>query len=135
MGELVFAIILVLLFAGSVWLQIILSRMNNKWLGLIIPLVCFTFSIIIAYSLSKYTTEAYSVTEIDGVIIDESTVKIESYKPNTIFRLASFVPVFVISNISTFIFLAIYIVCREKQKMKNQQMRKQLNKMNIQDLE
>jgi hypothetical protein len=44
--------------------------------------------------------------------------------------VASALPVFLMSNIPTLLFLAIYFACREKRKL-----RKELDKMNVQDLE
>ncbi len=130
----VFAIIgMLLLLAGSVWLQIFLSRKNNKWLGLIIPLVCFIFSIVIVLSLTMYTTssEITTVTEtVNGVVISEESIVLESERPSTLSMLVSVIPIFLMLNIPTLIFLAIYFACREKLKTKNQ-----LYKMNVQDLE
>lgn len=125
------AIIVILLFlAGSIWLQIFLSKKNNKWLGLIIPLICFMFSIMIVFSLPMYTTGITSVTEtINGVVTDK-TITLQSEKPSIFSMLATVIPVFLISNIPTLIFLAIYSACREKLKLRNE-----LDKMNVQDLE
>ncbi len=134
MGNAVLVIIVVLLLlAGSVWLQIFLSRKNNKWLGLIIPLVCFMFSIVIVLSLTVYTTSSgiTTVTEtVNGVVISEESIVLESDKPSIFSMLATVIPIFLMLNIPTLIFLAIYFACREKLKTKNQ-----LDKMNVQDLE
>ncbi len=125
-------IVMLLFLAGSIWLQIILSKMKNKWLGLIIPLICFMFSIMTVLSLSMYTnTGITSVTEtIDGVVVTDKTITLQSEKPSMISMLATVIPVFLISNIPTLIFLAIYFACREKLKLRNE-----LDKMNVQDLE
>ncbi len=110
MGNAVLLLIVVLLLlAGSVWLQIFLSTKNNKWLGLIIPLVCFMLSIVIVLSLAMYTASS-EITTIFSMLV-------------------SVIPTFLMFNILTLIFLAIYFVCREKLKTK-----KQLDKMNVQDL-
>lgn len=123
---------LLLFLAGSVWLQVFLSKAKNKWLGLIIALICFIFSIITILSLSMYTnTGITSVTEtIDGVVVTGKTITSQSEKPSMISMLATVMPVFLISNIPTIIFLAIYFACREKLKLRNE-----LDKMNVQDLE
>lgn len=125
-------IVLLLFLAGSIWLQVFLSKTKNKWLGLIIPLICFIFSIITILSLSMYTnTGITSVTEtIDGVVVTGKTITSQSEKPSMISMLATAMPVFLISNIPTIIFLAIYFACREKLKLRNE-----LDKMNVQDLE
>ncbi|WP_127837115.1 hypothetical protein [Clostridium prolinivorans] len=127
------AIIILLLFlAGSIWLQIFLSKSKNKWLGLIIPLICFIFSIVTVLSLSMYTnTETTIVTKtIDGVVVSDETITSQSEKTSMISMFVSVIPVFLISNIPTLIFLAIYFACREKLKLRNE-----LDKMNVQDLE
>lgn len=125
-------IVLLLLIAGSVWLQIYLSKAKNKWLGLIIPLICFIFSIFTILSLSMYTNiRTTSMTNtIDGSIVTNQTIASQSEKPSIISMLATVIPVFLISNIPTFIYLAIYLACREKLKLRNE-----LDKMNVQDLE
>lgn len=133
MQKRVIAIIVMLLFlAGSIWLQFFLSKKKNKWLGLIIPLICFMFSIMIVFSLSMYTnTGITSVTEtINGAVITDKTITLQSEKPSIFTMLAAVIPVFLISNIPTLIFLAIYSACREKLKLRNE-----LDKMNVQDLE
>jgi vacuolar-type H+-ATPase subunit I/STV1 len=125
-------IVLLILFVGSVWLQIYLSKSKNKWLGLIIPFICFMFSIFIVLSLSMLTNmRTTSMTNtIDGVVVIDKTVSSQSEKPSMISMLATVIPVFLMSNIPTLIFLAIYFACREKLKL-----RKELDKMNVQDLE
>ncbi|MGI6776464.1 MAG: hypothetical protein ACOX7R_00090 [Acetivibrionales bacterium] len=115
------AIIVMLLFlAGSIWLQIFLSKKKNKWLGLIIPLICFMFSIITVLSLLMYmNTGITSVTETtDGVKVVFNTASLQSEKSDMLSTLATVVPVFIVSNIPTIIFLAIYFVCREKLKLR-----------------
>lgn len=124
-------IVLLLFIAGSIWLQIFLSKTKNKWLGLIIPLICFIFSIFTILSLSMYTTtRSTSMTQSIGVEVTDKTITSQSEKPSMISMLATVIPVFLITNIPTLIFLAIYFACREKLKLRNE-----LDKMNVQDLE
>lgn len=76
-------------------------------------------------------TGTISITEIvDGVKVIDKTVTSRPERPDIISILATITPVFLISNIPTIIFLAIYFACREKIKL-----RTELDKMNIQDLE
>src|SRR5665647_594475 len=125
---------LILLFGGLIWLQVFLSTKQNKLLGLIIPLICLLFSLIPMLALPMYTTttstsvSTESVT--DGAIIYEESVIHEPQKPSISLIIATVAPIFIISNIPTIIFLAIYFACRERRK-KNLE----LEKMNIQDLE
>jgi len=120
------------IIAGSLWLQCFLARRKSKWLGLIIPLICFMFSLMTIFSISTYMhMETAAVTKtIDGTVINENTVTLPAEKPGVISMLAAITPVFIMTNIPTFIFLAVYSACREKLKLQTE-----LDKMNIQDLE
>jgi energy-coupling factor transporter transmembrane protein EcfT len=127
----IFLLFLLLLFSGVVWLQIFLSKKNNKWFGLILPFICLMFSLLIVLNISTYSSIQTTVTEtVDGVVISEETKQIESEKPGMLAILGTVLPVFLISNIPTLVLLAIYYASREKLKIRNQ-----LDKMNIQDLE
>lgn len=129
---------LILFFGGLIWLQIFLSNKQNKWLGLIIPLVWLLFSMIPMLIFPMYTTSttATSTTSIsndmitDGDLIYEENITQESEKPTIGSIIATAAPIFIITNIPTLVFLIIYFVCRGKFK-KNFE----LEKMNIQDLE
>lgn len=127
-----FALSVFLLFVGGiVWLQIFLSKKNNKWFGLILPFICLMFSLLIVLNIAAYNSIQTTVTEtVDGVVISEETNQLESENPGMMAILGTILPVFLISNIPTLILLAIYFASREKLKIRNQ-----LDKMNIQDLE
>ena len=88
-------IVMLLFLAGSIWLQIFLSKKKNKWLGLIIPLICFMFSIMTIFSLAVYTTVTdTTVTEtIDDVVVTNNTIALQSEKPRMISMLAKVIPV------------------------------------------
>lgn len=123
-----FMLLFLAFLAGIIWLQIFLSKKQNKWLGLIIPFICFMFSLVAVLSWPMYTfTTISSVTE-NGTQIIEKTVS-QPEKPGILPMFASVLPIFILLNIPTLIFLAIYIACREKLKL-----RAELDKMNIQDL-
>lgn len=134
MGNAVFALIIVLLLlAGSIWLQIFLSTKNNKWLGLIIPLICLIIAVSGVLGLTMYTTSSgiTTVTEtVNGDVIREEPIAVESEEPSILSMLVTVIPTFLMFNIPTFVFLAIYFACREKLKTK-----KLLDRMNVQDLE
>lgn len=142
MEETTGALILLILLAGSIWLQFFLSKKENKWLGLMIPAICFIFSIITVLSLSMYSiteatqysvvTEATQYSVINGSethIETSGPVILQLERPSTMSMLVTALPVFLVTNIPTLIFLAIYFACREKLKT-----RTELDKMNIQDL-
>lgn len=99
-------LIFLLFIAGVVLLQVFLSKKDNIWLGRILPILSFLFSLI--YPLNM-------IAPTEGVDFG--------------FGL-SMLLVWLMTNIPTIVLSVIYIACREKIK-KN----KQLNKMNILDLE
>ncbi|MCH1981409.1 hypothetical protein MCG98_02300 [Ruminococcus sp. OA3] len=108
-GTITILIVLLLMSAvctGGIILQFFLSKKENRVLGLILPCITFMYSLLCV--LNVVIMDAMSSWEVFGVIVG---------------RL-------VLTNISTVILLAIYLVCREKLKRK-----KQLDKMNIQDLD
>lgn len=100
-------IILLLFLAGLVFLQIFLSRRENKWCGLILPLLSF-----VSLSLLFPLNMARPAAGISAGFVVQMLL------------------VFLLANIPTYILLAIHFACREKLRR-----RKQLDKMNIQDLD
>ena len=95
-----------LIIAGGVWLQIFLSKKNNKWLGLVLPIISFGYSLLMVFALAAYN----GMTGWDVLWMIVSTL--------------------FVSNIPTLILMVIYFACREKMKRKSE-----LAKMNPQDLE
>ncbi len=102
---LLFGILLFILFIGIVFLQIILAKRENKYLGLILPAICFLLSLIFPLNFAVFG-------------------RVEML--STAFQLFL---VFLLSNIPTLILLGIYWACRQKYRSQNQ-----MKKMNIQDL-
>ena len=88
-----------------VWLQIFLSKMKNKWFGLILPILSFAYSLLMVLSIVTFETMG---------------------KGQIWMRVIS---TFLISNIPTIVLLAIYFGIREKMKI-----RSEIDKMNIKDL-
>ena len=86
-------------------LQVFLSKRESKWAGLVLPVIAFLFSLL--YPLNM-------VAPSEGVTV------------GFVFQM---IIVWLIGNIPAIVFLAIYFSCREKQRRN-----KQLDKMNIQDL-
>ena len=120
---------------GLIFLQIFLSKKQNKWLGLILPLMCLIFSLIPVGSIATFSSAKgeLSLQQIspEGEVIEEVIVE-QDIEPvgnlgTTIFQI---LVVLAIYNIPTGIFLAIYFACREQFKKNSM-----LGKMNIQDLE
>lgn len=105
MLSLINALIGLILLAGIIILQIFLSKRENKWLGLILPIINVMFSILGVLGLAVYGYQ--STTEI----------------------ILQLTMVFILFNIPTIILLAIYFACREKLKKS-----KEIDKMKIEDL-
>jgi len=91
--------------AGIVFLQIFLSKRESKWPGLILPIISFIVALLFPLNM------AMPSEGVTGSFIWEMIV------------------VFLLGNIPTVILLGIYFGCRGKRRHK-----KQLEKMNIQDL-
>lgn len=98
-------IVALLLLAGIILLQIFLSKRESKWPGLVLPIIAFLFGLLFPLNM---------VAPVEGV---------------TVGFIVQMIIVWLIGNIPTIVFLAIYFGCRDK-KQRN----KQLEKMSIQDL-
>lgn len=98
-------IFLALLLAGSVLLQLWLSRRESRWPGLVLPVLSFLLTLLIPLSL---------VLPPEGV---------------TVRFVLSNVLTWLVANLPTAVLLLIYFSCREKQRRS-----RQLEQMNIQDL-
>lgn len=99
-------IILLLIVSLIVYLQIYFSKMESKWIGLILPGLTLIISIIMVLNIA------------------EPPVDISISK-----RIAMVLSAFLTSNIPTIILLAIYAASRQKLKRKSE-----IEKMNIKDL-
>ena len=105
-------LILLLLMAAVIALQVFLSRRNAWWPGLVLP------AIEVAYSIFAIASAIAGYYEVYGKEV-----------PVTASLISDIFLAFVQCNIFTLVLLAVYFVCRRGQKRK-----KQLDKMNIQDL-
>ena len=124
-------LVFVLFIVGLIYLQIHLSKMKNKWFGLIIPAIFFIFSLLGVFNIaafSSFTKETVNTIDENGVVIAKQVIENSSINvPSLIFTA---VIILLLYNIPTAIFLGIYAVCRDKIKKNSE-----LEKMNIQDLE
>ena len=112
-------VMLVPLLAGTVILQVWLSKRESKWPGLILPTLSVLISLIPIISFAAFQTVTMSV---DGEIISQQT----SYIPGAI---PAVLMMFLLFNIPTAILLAIYFACRDKLRKA-----RDLDKMTAQDL-
>ncbi|MFA9380181.1 MAG: hypothetical protein ACERKO_03875 [Acetanaerobacterium sp.] len=92
------------LLAGVIVLQVFLSKKENRWLGLILPIITFAFSLIVALGNTAYVNDIGQTLMVVLVA-------------------------FLLFNIPTAILVVIYLACRPKP-----QKNKELDRMNIQDL-
>lgn len=105
-------LVLVLLLAAVITLQVFLSRRKAWWPGLVLPALEVLYSIFAIVSAIAGYYEVYG----QGV-------------PVTASLIGDTFLAFLQCNIFTLVLLAIYFFCRRREKHK-----KQLDKMNIQDL-
>lgn len=94
-----------LFIAGVIALQIFLSKRESRWPGLVLP----ALELLVSFLYPLYML-APSGGVTGGFVLEMLLV-------------------WLMANIPTLVLLAIYFACREKQRRK-----KQLEKMNIQDL-
>lgn len=88
-------LLLIIIFsAGAIWLQVFLSKRENKLLGLILPAITFVFSIL-------------------NVLSNINRVDIQN-------GIISMIPIIIISNILTLVLLIIYFTCRRKMSINSQ---------------
>ncbi len=98
--------VVLLSIAGVIVLQIFLSKRERKWPGLVLPITAFLFGLLYPLNI---------VAPSEGITA------------GFIFQI---ILVWLLGNIPTIIFLAIYWGCRGEQRRN-----RQLEKMNIQDLD
>lgn len=124
-------LVFVLFIVGLIYLKIRLSKMKNKWFGLIIPAIFFIFSLLGVFNIaafSSFTKETVNTIDENGVVIAKQVIENSSINvPSLIFTA---VIILLLYNIPTAIFLGIYAISRDKIKKNSE-----LEKMNIQDLE
>lgn len=106
LANIILIIILIILLAGMILLQVYLSKRDSKWPGLVLPVISFIFSLLCVLSMAAPSEG------VDAGFIVELFLT------------------WLLSNIPTFVLLAIYFALREKKEMT-----KRLEKMSIQDLE
>jgi hypothetical protein len=88
-------VVLLLIFIGTIVLQIFLSKMANKWVSLILPFFGFIFSLVVVL-----------VVVLNIIPTPNDTLRI----------IMAAVISFLLANIPTGIYLVIYAVCKGKRK-------------------
>lgn len=126
-------IFLLIFFAGVVVLQVWLSKKESKWLGLILPAICFVLSVVVVVSMVSYSMVSTSsvVQEIGGSgALTSSFQSAVDMKAVPVLAVGTIIAVFLLYNIPTLVLLGIYLGCRAGRKKRDR-----LNKMRVQDLE
>jgi len=124
----------IVLVGGIICLQICLSKKENKWPGLILPIVFFCFSLIVSLGLTgyrlSYVTKTQTVDETGEVISESVSDENRAQDAGMESDIGAIISTFALCNISTIVLLALYFAFREKKNQKSA-----LEKMSIQDLE
>lgn len=111
-------LIFLLVCAAVTWLQIYLSRRPERVPGLILPVLSFVVSLVVAFGLFSMRMELLSPRE--GLVV---TGQVPSW--------SLILLTFALYNVPTVVLLLIYAVCR----WRKHGVRSQMDKMRIDDLE
>lgn len=150
--QLVISILLLLLVGGgTILLQVVLSRMQSKVPGLILPVLAFLLSLVVVLSLSTYvsirSTAMYVVTTEEGEVfrfsdMDSAEECLQDIGGEAVLeeqRIAtpydnwgSVLLTFLLWNIPTAVYLVLYFAVR---RPKRDQRPDELERMRIDDLE
>lgn len=116
---------------GIVILQIHLSKKENKWMGLALPIVIFAISLLAVAGMAAYV-EHSATTQLEYIDGDWVTTTIPGGGNREAIpgAIAGVIYTFLLMNIPTVILLVIYKAARNK---KSQQ--REIEKMSMQDLE
>jgi hypothetical protein len=129
-------LIVILIAAGIIWLQIFLSKKENKWPGLILPLisVCVSLYFIMFITpvivMDSALSTTFETVSPNGDVLENVIMHVPQQSvPDVTSMIFMGIYVFVLFNIPTAVLFAIYAACRVKRKRDAE-----LAKMNIQDL-
>ncbi len=107
----------------SIILQVFLSKKDNKWLGLILPTITFSLSLLAVLGTPLFQGAiTTTTTTINGVVV-------EQVQDNTATVIWSAVYYFLLFNTLTAVLLVIYASCR-----RGRTKQRSLEKMSVQDL-
>jgi hypothetical protein len=121
----VFAVVVLAVLVGTVFLQVFLSKKESKWPGLVLPGVSLLFSLLAALSIVLFLPVALETTiMVDGVIHQQTTNFADTGSV-----IMSAAMTFLVMSVPTIILFAIYAACRNKLKRQ-----KDLGRMSVQDL-
>jgi len=129
-GRIAFIVFLLAIPVGGIFLQIHLSKMENKWLGLILPLITFAISLLIVLNMATFMQPG---TLTQSELVDgEWVTRIISERGERITipgAIGGVIYTFILMNIPTIILLIISKAVRSKQNRL-----RDVEKMSVQDL-
>ena len=111
-------LIFLLVCAAVLWLQIYLSRRPERFPGLLLPILSFAVSLIVAFGILSIRLELLSPRE--GLIV-----------AGNVPSWGNILLTFALYNVPTAVLLLIYGICR----WRKYKVRSQMDKMRIDDLE
>ena len=94
-------IILLMLLAGTVLLQIFLSKRESKWPGLVLPAIALIYSIVMVLNMAYFVSMARPLLAALGVLLS--------------------------CNIPTLLLLGIYSACRSGRRKKSEMEKMSIN--------
>jgi hypothetical protein len=131
---LILLLIMILFFVGTIFLQIILSKKKNKFLGLILPIISFVMALTIVIGFYSFSiSKSERLESSDGVVLEYTESDISSSGQMSNIITIIFISIFY--NIPTIIYLGIYFGYSKHRKELTNKSHDELMKMNIQDLE
>lgn len=123
---------MIAILCGVIWLQVFLSKKQNKRLGLILPTISILFSLLTVIGFSTYNTKTSTSSatyDESGNVIESKVNIVNDNKVNTTSLITGDIIIFLVNNIPTVILLCIYFGLREQKRVD-----KSIEKMKIKDL-
>ena len=130
-GRIIAIVFMLAIPVGMIFLQIYLSKREERWLGLILPIITVALSLIVVFGMAVFVNMSGTITLIEMIdgelvttIIDEGGSR--EAMPGAV---AGVIFTFVLMNIPTAVLLIIYKVVRGKQNR-----HREVEKMSVHDL-
>ena len=129
-GRILFLVFLLAIPVGVIFLQAYLSKKENKWYGLILPLATFVISLTAVMGMAAFIEVGQSTMSqyIDGELV-ATIINGGGNREAIPGAIGGVIYTFILLNIPTVILLAICKAVRSKQNR-----RRDVEKMSVQDL-
>lgn len=116
--EIIKIFVLLIIFFTILKTQLYLSKKENKYYGLIFPIIILFFSIFLAFGFTPTETRVVTTEAVVGETKESESTPTRNDVPLEIDSGSSglgILSTFFIINIGTILLLSIYFVCRSKQ--------------------